>query len=146
MRRKKISEIISALFIALFVYAATSKLMDVENFSIQISQSPMLTDIAKILAWGVPAIELIISALLVFEITRMMGLYCSFSLMTMFTIYIILASRFSDFVPCSCGGVLQNLSWNQHLVFNIGFVILSLIGVVFSSHDKTNIAETKYEK
>ncbi len=58
------------------------------------------------------------------------GLYAAFSLMTMFTAYIVAILRFSDYVPCSCGGVLQNMTWNQHLVFNIAFVLLALTGII----------------
>jgi hypothetical protein len=141
MVARKITEIISLLFIVLFVYAAVSKLIDIQNFSIQISQSPMLTGLASLIAWGVPIIELVISGLIVFEYTRLVGLYCAFGLMTMFTLYIILASRFSDYVPCSCGGVIQNLTWNQHLVFNIGFVTLGLIGIIISFRDKTRLSK-----
>jgi hypothetical protein len=142
MPLKKIPEITSLLFILLFVYAAVSKLIDVENFSIQIGQSPILSANPKSIAWGVPTVELVIAGLLVFETTRIIGLYCCFGLMTLFTVYIILASRFSDYVPCSCGGVIQNLSWNQHLVFNIVFVLLGLAGVIFSFRNETKIIKT----
>jgi len=35
-------------------------------------------------------------------------------------------------MPCSCGGVLEKMSWSDHLVFNISFVILSLVALYFS--------------
>ncbi|MEJ0031509.1 MAG: MauE/DoxX family redox-associated membrane protein [Bacteroidota bacterium] len=41
--------------------------------------------------------------------------------MVMFTAYIVVITRFSEYTPCSCGGVLEKMSWDQHLVFNIGF-------------------------
>ena len=56
--------------------------------------------------------------------------------MVMFTAYIIAITRFSEYVPCSCGGVLQNMSWNQHLFFNIGFVLIALTGVILHSSDR----------
>jgi len=64
---------------------------------------------------------------------RLLGLYASFSLMVMFTAYIIAITKFSDYIPCSCGGVLQNMSWNQHLIFNIGFILLAVAGIIFHS-------------
>jgi hypothetical protein len=58
----------------------------------------------------------------------------------MFTGYIIAITRFSDNVPCSCGGVLQTMSWNQHMVFNIVFILLALTGVFLHSTAEKEIA------
>jgi len=126
-------EIISALLIFLFVYAAVSKLLDYQKFQVQLSQSPLLTPFAGWVSWIIPFLEIIISLVLAFRKFRLLGLYASFSLMVMFTAYIIAIAKFSDYIPCSCGGVLQNMSWNQHLVFNIAFVLLALVGIVLHS-------------
>lgn len=123
-------EIISALLIFLFVYASISKFLDYQKFRVQLGQSPMLTVFAGWVAWIIPTIEIAISLLLAFPKTRLLALYASFSLMIMFTGYIIAITKFSDYVPCSCGGVLQNMSWKQHLIFNIGFVLLALTGIL----------------
>src|SRR5438045_1263366 len=130
MKRATIVEVISALFILLFVYAATSKLIDYQKFRVQLGQSPLLTAFAGWVAWIIPSVEIIISIMLAFPKFRLFGLYASFSLMVMFTAYIIAITKFSDYVPCSCGGVLQKMSWNQHLVFNIGFVLLLLMAII----------------
>jgi uncharacterized membrane protein YphA (DoxX/SURF4 family) len=129
MSRKIVIEIVTFLIILLFVYAAVSKLFDYQKFTVQLGQSPMLTTYSSVLGWMVPLLELVISVLLIFPRTRLGGLYSFFGLMTMFTVYIILASRFSDYVPCSCGGVIQNLSWSQHLVFNLVFMVLGILGI-----------------
>lgn len=139
MSRKKITEIIAILFIVLFVYTGVSKLTDVELFRVQIGQSPLLTEMAFVLAWAVPLVELVIAGLLVFEFTRVTGLYASLSIMVVFTVYIILVSEFSDYVPCSCGGVIQNMTWNQHLLFNIAFVLLAVTGLLIDT-SKTNVS------
>ena len=126
-------EIISALLIFLFLYAAVSKLLDYQKFRVQLSQSPLLTAFAAWVSWIIPSLEIIISIMLAVRKFRLFGLYASFSLMVMFTAYIIAITKFSDYVPCSCGGVLQNMSWNQHLIFNVGFVLLALTGIIFHS-------------
>jgi uncharacterized membrane protein YphA (DoxX/SURF4 family) len=131
MKRKIAIEIICSLFILLFVYAALTKLLDYEKFVAQLGQSPILTDYANLLAVVVPFIELVISMLLILPRARLAGLFAAFSLMVMFTTYIIIASRFSDYVPCSCGGVLEGMTWSQHLIFNIAFVVLALIAIMF---------------
>lgn len=126
MTRKITVEIIVFLYILLFVYAALTKLMDFHKFSVQLGQSPMLTNYAGLLSWSVPAAELAISILLILPVTRLAGLYAAFSLMVMFTAYIILASNFSDYVPCSCGGVIESMSWTEHLIFNSAFLLMAV--------------------
>jgi len=124
-----ITEIISYLFILLFVYAAISKLLDFENFRIQLAQSPMLSAYAGWLVWMVPVLELIIAVLLGFPKTRTLGLLFSFTLMVMFSAYIYIILNYGVFVPCSCGGVLEEMGWEEHLIFNLVFVLLAIIAL-----------------
>lgn len=130
MKRQFLSQLIDALFILLFMYAAMSKLIDYERFRIQLGESPMLTAFARPLAWIVPAVEIVIAILLAIPKLRLSGLYASFTLMVMFSVYIIVLTGYTEYVPCSCGGVLQDMTWNQHLIFNIVFVILGAIGIM----------------
>jgi len=132
--KTRLTEIISALLIFLFVYAATSKLLDYQKFQVQLGQSPLLTSFAGWIAWLVPPIEIIVSLLLLFSKTRLLGLYASLTLMVMFSSYVVAITRFSDYIPCSCGGVLTKMNWNQHLVFNIIFVLITLTGILIHSN------------
>lgn len=136
MKRQLIIEIIATLFILLFVYAATSKLLDYEKFRVQLGQSPMLTAFAGWVAWIIPLVEIVISIMLAVPRWRLSALYASFCLMVMFTGYIIAILKFSDYIPCSCGGVLQNMSWNEHLVFNVAFILLALTGIILHSRQE----------
>ena len=54
MKKTMVIEIICALFIILFMYAALTKLLDYEKFRVQIGQSPLLTAFAGWIAWMVP--------------------------------------------------------------------------------------------
>ena len=120
------------LLILLFVYAAVNKLLDHQKFRIQLGQSPMLTAFAEIYVWVVPILEMLTSFLLAWRKTRLAGLFSSFSLMTLFSTYIVVITRFSEYTPCSCGGVLEKLSWNAHLLFNIVFWLLALLAIWFT--------------
>lgn len=131
-------EIICMLLILLFVYAAVSKFLVFDEFKIQIGQSPVLTAYTTWFAWGVPFIEILISLMLVVPRFRLLALYAAFTLMVMFTTYIFIILNFSDFIPCSCGGVLEKLSWTEHLIFNIVFVVFAFIGVVILSPQKND--------
>ncbi|QQX76467.1 MULTISPECIES: MauE/DoxX family redox-associated membrane protein [Aequorivita] len=127
--------VISLLFIVLFVYAAISKLLDFETFTVQLAQSPVLSAYAGIIAWMVPSMEICISVLLISERTRTLALYAAFFLMIMFTAYIFIILNYSDFIPCSCGGVLENLSWTQHLIFNVVFIAMAAVAIFLCSPD-----------
>lgn len=130
-------KVISYLFLFLFVYAATSKLMDYESFTIQMAQSPLLTAFAGYLGWIVPLLEIAIGLLLLLPKFRTAALYASFWLMVMFTAYIYIILNFSDFIPCSCGGVLEKLSWTQHLIFNIVFIALAALAIFYTKEGNT---------
>lgn len=138
-KKETFVEIITFLFILLFVYAAVSKLLDVEKFKVQVGQSPLLTNMAGFIVWFIPGIEILISLMLVFPRTRLIALYASFSLMVMFTAYIIAILNFSETIPCSCGGVLSSLGWKEHLIFNFGFVLLGLVGVVLQTRQRNDV-------
>jgi uncharacterized membrane protein YphA (DoxX/SURF4 family) len=137
-KRNILTEITAIFFIILFVYAATSKLLDFQKFRVQLAQSPLLTAFADWVAWIIPMIEITISLMLAFPKTRLTALYASFGLMTMFTCYIIAITRFSEYIPCSCGGVLQNMSWNAHLIFNIVFTLLPFVAIILRSSHSSN--------
>jgi len=51
--------------------------------------------------------------------------------MTAFTVYIFLILNYSPFVPCSCGGVLEDLGWWEHLWFN-GVVCLVTVFIIIT--------------
>lgn len=123
--KKMLPPTVSYLCVLLFLYAAASKILDYENFRVQLAQSPLLSAFAGYVAWGVPAFEILISVMLMSEKWRAIGLYLAFGLMVMFTAYIYIILNYSAFVPCSCGGVLEKMSWNQHLAFNVLFIVLS---------------------
>ena len=111
-------DFISYFFAVLFIYAAVSKGKDFENFQIQLAQSPLLSAYAGTVSYGVIVLEVCVAILLVIPKVRKAGLYASFGLMTAFTAYIYLILHHSDSVPCSCGGILEKMGWQEHLIFN----------------------------
>lgn len=117
----------------LFVYAAVNKILDFDNFQIQLAQSPLLSSFAAPISYAVPVVEILLAVGLSFGRTRLLALYGSFGLMVMFTAYIVIILKFSPFVPCSCGGILEKLGWQEHLVFNAVFVLLGLVGILLAS-------------
>jgi len=141
---KILEQLLLYLFIILFVYSAISKLIDFENFQVQIAQSPLLSAFANPIAYGVIIGELLIAILLSISKTKKIGLYLFLGFMIAFTVYIYLILNYSPFVPCSCGGVLEKMGWNEHLWFNLFFSI-SAMYVIINDSENTNHKSKSYE-
>lgn len=126
---------IAYFFILLFCYASISKILDFENFQVQIAQSPLLSAYAGLVSYATIILELIIAAFLLVPKLRLIGLYASLGMMSAFTVYIYLILNYSDFVPCSCGGILEKLGWTEHLIFNIICILVATASIIiFEKH------------
>lgn len=128
-RKSKIVEIVSSLYILLFVYTAISKWLDFDSFKAVIAQSPLIGSYPLVVAGLLPVLELWVAGLLFFTRTRTVGLYAALLLMVAFTGYIIYMLLYASHLPCSCGGVIRRLSWRAHLFFNLGWILLAVIAI-----------------
>ncbi|MEQ1586218.1 MAG: MauE/DoxX family redox-associated membrane protein [Cyclobacteriaceae bacterium] len=150
MIKKLAIEILVFLFVVLFVYAALNKVLEFQKFTVQIGQSPLLTGFGGFVPGLVIGVEFIVVVLLLVPRLRLVGFFAAFSLMTMFTAYIGAILTYSPYVPCSCGGVLEKFSWTEHLIFNSGFVVLGLAGIVLQAgqdwEQEFNESITRLEK
>lgn len=117
------------LLIFLFTYTGVSKLIDHEVFEATILRFPIIKIQATFISWLIPLIELFIVVMLLLQQYRKTGLLLSLLLMIVFTTYIGYMILFIPNLPCSCGGVLKQLSWNNHLLFNSFFIILIIISL-----------------
>lgn len=132
-------KMVSILLALLFIYAAASKMLDFENFQVQLAQSPLLSAYAGIISYAILIVEFGVAIMLCLTSSRLIGLYASLGLMSAFTIYIYLILNFSDFIPCSCGGILEKLGWKEHLIFNIFFVIMAFAAILYGERrDRPN--------
>ncbi|NOS93036.1 MAG: hypothetical protein HOP30_14025 [Cyclobacteriaceae bacterium] len=136
MGRVITSEIVRYLLILLFAYTAASKMLTYPLFVVQIGLSPILPTFAQEVAWLIPLVEFLVAMLLTFPTTRIIGLYCSGVLMLFFTLYVAAILTIASHVPCSCGGVLEALSWEQHLIFNIAILALNILVLIWHHRDR----------
>lgn len=136
MKNVKLFDVILFLLALLFVYAASSKLMEYDLFKTQIGKSPLITQYAGTIAAVIPTIELLVAIALFLPKSQVLALYASFTLLFMFTIYIAFVLLFSPDIPCSCGGILNNLGWTEHLIFNVGFMTLPIIALINLNHEE----------
>lgn len=136
-------QIITLVCIILFVYTATTKLLDFNKFTIQIAQSSLLNPVAEVLAVVIPLFEIGIAVLLIIPRLRYIGLLAFTGMMLVFTGYIVWASYFTPDKPCSCGGVLESIGWIEHLIFNVVFVFIGFGGIYFSWKIRKEACDTE---
>lgn len=136
----RLIEIISSLFILLFVYTGISKLSEQNNFRAVLSRSPLIGPEANFFSWFLPITELLTALLLFLPFTRKWGLMITLVLMCIFTGYIAYMIISTSHLPCSCGGVLKQMTWTQHLEFNVLFTALAAFGIWVYQKNKLFIA------
>jgi putative oxidoreductase len=120
----------SGLIIFLFLYASLSKIFAFKTFVGEINNQPLPNSWTPFLSIAIPGCELLICGLLLFEGSRLIGFWISLVFMGVFTAYaaFILLHGFS-YIPCSCGGVIEKLTWTQHLILNLFYVLLSAAAI-----------------
>lgn len=126
-------EAITAVLLLLWIYTGLNKLIQYDKFSFEAGRSPFLQHLAPLVAAMVPAGELTIAALLIFKRTRVAGLYASLFLMTLFTGYVYVMLHYAYDLPCSCGGIIELLTWEQHLIVNLMLTLLTAIAILLQS-------------
>lgn len=143
-KKEKIFKLINIaiyyLLIFLFTYAGISKLMDHNTFKTTLMQSPVIANMSAILSWMIPLAVLFTVFLLIVNKYKYAGYLSSLILMSVFTAYIAYMILFIPYLPCSCGGIWSELTWGNHLVFNVILIILILTSMLAISKHKIFIA------
>jgi uncharacterized membrane protein YphA (DoxX/SURF4 family) len=136
MKRSTLIEIIIFLYTILFLYTGINKLLEYEVFKENLSETPLVGRIASSIALGLPLLEILVTIMLIIPRWRIIGLYAALALMAIFTTYVIAILLFDKKLPCSCGGIIQQLSWQEHLLFNITFILIALWGIALQKREK----------
>lgn len=135
-------EIVIFLIVILFVYAAVTKLLDFTRFRSTLAVSPLIGQFSGLLSLLIPLTELFICALLALVKFRFVGLNLSLILMTGFTSYLIVMKIFGMSLPCSCGGILEGMSWSVHIIFNVIVILLISTGIIFFNDSRVTSPKT----
>lgn len=122
-------DVISLLYVSLMLYTAISKVRTFTETREQLSLMPLMEQYSDLVAFGLPALEVIIALIIFIPRTRRLGLYLVSGLMILFTLYVAYLIRFHPHLPCTCGGLISTLSWPQHLIFNSVFIIMGILAI-----------------
>lgn len=126
-------QLIAACLIIILGYAALTKITAIPRYAYVLSLAPITEYFPFVFAYGIPIGELLISILLFFPATRKIGLYASLVALMLFTVYIISLFIFSKELPCNCGGLLEQLTWPQHVALNMILIVLNIIAIRYSN-------------
>lgn len=137
--RENVVFAICLIFVSLFSYTAYSKLTAHQAFLNGLSHVELIGPYATYISWAVPVSEILTAVLLIIPKTNRQGLYAFLILMGTFTIYIISVLAWAKVLPCSCGGVIEKLTWSQHVWFNLVFIALGIYALWLIKKSKLKI-------
>lgn len=124
--------IAAVLLILLFGYTAVSKILEYNKFVFQmkLAQMPIIASLAPLLGIVLPILELVIVWMLYKDSFRIKGFYASFLLLFTFEIYISIMLLSGEKLPCTCGGIISQMGWKTHLLFNAVFMVISILPII----------------
>jgi putative oxidoreductase len=129
MPKRLLVDLICGSLILLYLYTALNKLFHYKPFRATLQASPLVGSWSGVVAWVVPLTEILLCLLLFFPATKRAGMYTSLLMLSFFTIYILYLLFFAPHLPCRCGGVIEHISWKQHVFFNLFFMGINIIGL-----------------
>nr|WP_283093139.1 MauE/DoxX family redox-associated membrane protein [Chitinophaga hostae] len=125
-----IAQAASGLLICLFLYTGLDKMYNHSRFMDALEKSYLLADVAGVVTWSLPVIEILIAVALFVPSLRMRGFKYAIVLLSVFTFYLCYMMVVSPKLPCMCAGVLEGLSWKSHIAFNIVMIVLAILGMM----------------
>jgi len=140
-KKSTILSIIMFLFSLLFLYTGISKFYKFHESLVSLRVSLIIGPLARFIAVAMPALEIIVA--LSFFVPRLekLALKTSLAMMIVFTLYVGYLVLFAKSIPCSCGGIMHQMTWKQHLVFNIFFTSLAVWGLKLMKQRETAQSE-----
>lgn len=128
--------IVRVALMGLWVPVAVDKLWNLNGFHSVLLRQPIPGWWADILFWLLPLLELLAAVLIAWRNNRPrthQGMWLSGVLMLGFTLFILFGVLgWYEKRPCGCGSVISGLSWEDHLWFNVVFLLLSIVGIWFT--------------
>lgn len=124
------NRIFSSLLILLWTYTGFDKLILFKDSRNAFHNQTFPSELAEVLSYAVPMIELLLALLLLFSVTRWWGYLGSILLLTVFVTYVglIWVGAFPR-VPCNCAGIIDSMGWAAHFWMNLGFIGVAVAGI-----------------
>lgn len=130
MEKREYSFLISLPMLILWGYTSIEKILFWQESYRAFLNQPFPYPWGIVLAYAVPGLEFLLVVLLLFPATRWWGFLGSALLLNSFTVYVgmVWIGVFPQ-TPCNCAGLINLLNWKGHLILNLGFLSLSVLGL-----------------
>ena len=118
------------VLVLIWTYTGMDKLIQFESSRKAFLNQTFPSELAEVLAYSVPLLELLLALLLLFSVTRWWGYLGSILLFTVFTTYVglIWVGAFPR-VPCNCAGILESMGWAEHFILNVVCIGVAVWGL-----------------
>lgn len=118
------------ILIFIWTYSGLEKMLGFERSRRAFFNQPFPSELAEVLSYSIPIIELILALLLVLPKTRWWGYLGSAMLLAVFVTYVglIWVGAFPR-VPCNCAGIIESIGWTGHLILNLVLIGISIVGL-----------------
>ena len=126
----------TCILIVVYAYTGLSKLEEQAQFRYTLQKVLSSYEGAATLAWMIPVTELVVVLLLFFPATKRIGLAFSLLLLLVFTGYLLYMLLYLPELPCSCGGVVSQLGWRGHVVFNCFLIGINSFALYYTKYMK----------
>ena len=144
MKKSLTLDVIVTTIIMMWLYASFSKYFDFGQFKRGMYDQPFPYWFSSLLIGILPPLEIIIAVLVFIGKTTRLGLQVSLCLLIIFTIYVTaIVIHLIPIEPCPCGGMIRELTWPMHLIFNAFFIAINIIGLLI--HSKLNLSKLQIE-
>ncbi|MEJ2003781.1 MAG: hypothetical protein P8X57_02195 [Cyclobacteriaceae bacterium] len=116
------------LFIAVFTYAAMTKVIAPVDFGVKLLKAHYIpTFLIPAVTALIPLSEIAAVVFIMFGKFTRLGWEIIYILMICFDVHLAILHLVAPAAPCSCGGLLESISFGQHMIFN---ALLTLIAAV----------------
>ena len=128
--RRAVSECGVLLIIGFFAYTLVNKLLQFDAFKLNLARTGIFeARMVDLVAYFAVAMEAASIILLVFF--RKWGLRFALLMMIAFTLYILYLATTGHYEVCGCGGVLNGLKFQWHLLINLVLIFILLLYVLY---------------
>ncbi len=133
-----IREFVVLVIVGFFAYTLVNKLLQFEAFKLNVARTGLFEEHwVSVVAYFAIGAEIASISLLVF--VRKWGIRFALAMMLFFTLYIIYLASTGHYEVCGCGGVLNGLKFQWHLLINLVlFFILLLYALYYRTPSSTH--------
>lgn len=122
------AKISAGILSIVFLYTSLNKLSEPNTGIWAMFQPPILASIMHVVYILMPWLEITVTLLLATTRFRLLGLTFSLFLTIGFSVYLIYIRLNNEYLPCECGGGIDRLDWNVHILLDVFLIAISFIG------------------